>query len=875
MRAPLGWLGEFTDLEGRDGAQVAAALVSVGLEEEAVHSLDIQGPLVVGQVLSFTDEPQKNGKVIRWCQVDVGPEHKARSEDGSAEDGSSEDARGIICGAHNFAVGDKVVVALPGAVLPGPFPISSRKTYGHISDGMICSVRELGIGEDHSGILVLATLGMDPEVGTDAIGLLGLDEQTVEINVTPDRGYAFSIRGIARELAHATGAWFEDPALVATPPATADGFPVLVADAAPIHGLSGCDRFVAQMVQGVDAWAPSPWFMARRLLEAGMRPIALAVDVTNYVMLELGQPLHAYVLAKLAAPIVVRRARAGEHLETLDGVDRTLDPEDLLITDSPDATAPGSRVLGLAGVMGGASSEVGPTTTDILIEAAHFEAVSTGRTSRRHKLSSEAAKRFERGVDPDLQAQAAQMAVDLLLRYGGGEADARVTDLDTRRAPAVIKFDPAYPARVVGVDYSPAEVAQVLQAIGCRVEQASEQSWNVVAPSWRPDLTQPIDLVEEVARLAGFGGHGDAAAADGGGGAVARGAGYAAIGSVLPSAPEGHGLTRAQRLRRSIARSLADFSLVEVGTYPFIGPEIFDQEGLAADDSRRRALRLANPLDASAPLLRTEILQTLWGAVKRNVSRGMADAALYELASVSCPQALAPRAPIPGVDARPSAEELAELTAAVPPQPLHVAGLMVGAREPAGVWGPGRPWNWADAIEAARVAAHAAHVTLQARRAERAPWHPGRCAELRAGDAVIGYAGELHPEVVAALELPARAVAFELDVEAIIAASPQIVAATPVWTQPVAKEDLAFVVDADLPVARVVAAVREGAGPYLEHVAVFDVYRGDQLPAQKKSVAVALRWRAPDHTLTPPELAEARAGVIAHVAASVGGELRS
>ncbi|MDR2347540.1 MAG: phenylalanine--tRNA ligase subunit beta, partial [Bifidobacteriaceae bacterium] len=358
MLVPLPWLAEFAPLGGRDGEAVAAALVSVGLEDEAVLGAGVEGPLVAGLVLEAQAEPQKNGKTINWCQVDVGP------------DGGG--VRGIVCGAHNFEAGDKVAVALPGAVLPGPFPIASRKTYGHISDGMICSERELGLGEDHGGIIVLARLGLDPPVGADLIPLLGLDEQTVDVNVTPDRGYCFSIRGIAREFAHATGTPLRDPALIATPPPSADGFAVAVDDAAPPRGRVGCDRFAARVVRGCAAAGPSPAWMRRRLTQAGMRPISLAVDVTNYVMLELGQPLHAYDLAGVAEPIVVRRARAGERLTTLDGVDRALDAEDLLITDSP-AGERGSRVLGLAGVMGGASSEVSAATKDLLIEAAHFE----------------------------------------------------------------------------------------------------------------------------------------------------------------------------------------------------------------------------------------------------------------------------------------------------------------------------------------------------------------------------------------------------------------------------------------------------------------------------------------------------------------------
>jgi phenylalanyl-tRNA synthetase beta chain len=297
------WLADHVELPaGLTAEQLAADLVKVGLEEEAIHPAAVTGPLVVGRVLEMTPEPQKNGKTINWCRVDVGPEHN-----------DEQGARGIVCGAHNFGVGDLVAVSLPGTVLPGPFPIAARKTYGHVSDGMICSVRELGIGDDHDGILVLTRHGFAAEdltPGQDAIALLGLGEEVLEINVTPDRGYAFSYRGVAREYAHSTGAKFTDHGLAtgAEPAATPDGFEVQVRDDAPINGVTGCDRFVTRIVRGIDPAAPTPAWMKHRLEGSGMRSISLAVDITNYVMLDLGQPLHAYDLAKVSAPIVVRRA---------------------------------------------------------------------------------------------------------------------------------------------------------------------------------------------------------------------------------------------------------------------------------------------------------------------------------------------------------------------------------------------------------------------------------------------------------------------------------------------------------------------------------------------------------------------------------------
>lgn len=852
-RVPLTWLADHVELPaGLTAEQLAADLVRVGLEEEAIHAAAVTGPLVVGEVVERTPEPQKNGKTINWCRVDVGAEH-------NEPDGSP---RGIVCGAHNFDVGDRVVVALPGAVLPGPFAIASRKTYGHVSDGMICSARELGLGEDHAGIIVLSTLGLDVPVGTDARELLGLGDEVLEINVTPDRGYCFSMRGVAREYAHSTGARFTDRGL-ATPEqqtAAAGGVAVELDDEAPVDGVPGADRFVAQVVRGVRANDPSPQWMQRRLTQAGMRPIGLAVDVTNYVMLDLGQPLHAYDLAKVAAPVVVRRAQAGERLVTLDGVDRALDGEDLLITDSPGG-ARASRVLGLAGVMGGGDSEVGPQTTDLLVEAAHFDPVSVARTSRRHRLSSEAAKRFERGVDPRLPRVAVARVVELLVEHGGGTPDAALTDVDRTSPPPTLTLPLDLPGRLVGVPYTAQEVRDTLEQIGAEITAADDDTVTVRVPSWRPDLAVPVDLVEEVARLRG----------------------YDAIPSIVPPAPTGRGLTTGQRLRRAVARSLAEAGFVEVLTYPFVSTEQLDALGLPAHDARRRAARLVNPLAESQAFLRTNLLVTLIDAARRNVSRGLTDVAVFEIGLVTRPAADAAPAPrLPG-GVRPTDEQLAALDAAVPAQPRRVAGVLAGAVEPAGWWGSGRRGDHTDAIAAARRVADVVGVELVVTAdADHQPWHPGRCARLTTPDGtLVGHAGELHPNVVAAHGLPARAGAFEVDLDVLLAAaSPEPLQAQPVSGFPVAKEDVALVVPAHVPAAEVLDAVRAGAsaspaGDVAEDVRLFDVYVGDQVPDGTRSLAFSLRLRAADRTLTAQETAAVRESVVAEAQRRFGATLRA
>ncbi|HEY0119541.1 MAG TPA: phenylalanine--tRNA ligase subunit beta [Cellulomonas sp.] len=843
---PLAWLGDHVALPaGLTAELLAADLVRVGLEEEAIHTGgEVSGPLVVGHVLSRAPEPQKNGKTINWCQVDVG----------------EDSPRGIVCGAHNFEPGDHVVVALPGAVLPGDFAIAARKTYGHVSDGMICSARELGIGEDHSGIIVLSRLGLSDDqtpAGLDAKPLLGIGEQVLEVNVTPDRGYCFAIRGIAREYSHATGAAFDDPGAATSDdlaPATG-GFPVEVDDE-PLEGVPGCDRFVALTVRGVRATEPSPAWMQRRLTQAGMRPLNLAVDVTNYVMLDLGQPLHAYDLggaAGLAGPIVVRRARAGERLETLDGVDRALDPEDLVVTDSPAGR--GSRIIGLAGVMGGEASGVNDATTAVVIEAAHFDPITVARTSRRHKLSSEAAKRFERGVDPQLPRVAARHVAELLIRYGGGEIDAAVTDIDRTVPAPAIAFDPELPARLVGVPYTPDEVRATLAELGCAVAD----DFTVTAPSWRPDLRVGVDLVEEVARLRG----------------------YHAIPSVVPAAPPGRGLTRSQRLRRAIAERLVSEGLVQVLSYPFVGAAQWDAMGIAADDERRAAVRVANPISESQPFLRTDLLVSVLDTARRNVARGNPEVSIFESGLVVHPVPGAPAAPqLPG-GARPSDEQLAAIAAAIPHQPRHVAGLLASGRDRAGWWGPGRAADHTDAFALVRSVAEVAGVAVTLVADAAAPFHPGRCAKVVGPHGeTLGHAGELHPSVVAAHDLPARAVAFELDLDGLFAATDgEPVQARPVSTFPVAKEDVALVVDATIPAGDVLEAVRAGVvgspvGDVLEDARLFDVYTGEQVGPGRKSLAFSLRLRATDRTLTAAETAAVRESVVAEATRRFGATLR-
>ncbi|MEU2157478.1 phenylalanine--tRNA ligase subunit beta [Streptomyces sp. NPDC019396] len=842
MRVPLSWLREYVDLPATEtGRDVQAKLIAAGLEVESVEQLGagLTGPLVVGQVATI-EELTEFKKPIRFCTVDVG------QANGTGE------PQEIICGARNFAVGDKVVVALPGAVLPGDFRIAERKTYGRVSRGMICSSDELGMGEDSThGIIVLPP---EIEVGTVATELLELYDEVLDIAVTPDRGYCLSMRGVAREAAIAYRLPLRDPALLDVPAPNSFGYAVRISD--PI----GCDRFTARTVVGLDPEARSPIWMQRRLQKAGMRPISLAVDITNYVMLELGQPLHAYDRARLDGPIGVRRAEAGEKFTTLDGVKRVLDAGDLVITDDRGP-------IGLAGVMGGANTEIADSvadpetgevrgTTEVVIEAAHFDPVSIARTARRHKLSSEASRRFERGVDPQAASAAAQRTVDLLVLLAGGTAEAGVTEVIAPSAPRTITMPADHPDRVAGVAYGRETVVRRLQEVGCDVYGQDELV--VTVPSWRPDLHAPNDLAEEVIRLEG----------------------YENLPSTLPTPPSGRGLTARQRLHRRVGRALAGAGYVEALNYPFIGAAVLDQLGFEADDPRRTVVTLANPISDEEPAMRTTLLPGLLTALRRNAGRGAHDLALFETGLVFRPTGEEATA-FPenlSADRRPTDEEVALLNAALPRQPRRVATVLAGAREQAGWWGEGRPADWADAVESARTVAREAGVELVIRADQHAPWHPGRCAALYATvdgeETLVGHAGELHPRVIKALGVPERTCAMEMELDLLERAGEGAVQAPRISTFPVATQDVALVVSSDVPSEEVERVLREGAGGLLESIRLFDVFAGAQIGEGKKSLAYALRFRAPDRTLTVDEASAARDAAVALATERVGAVLR-
>ena len=832
MRVPYSWLREVLNVGVAGGfdvapADVAQTLVHIGHEVEEVITLrPVGGPLTVGRVTAI-EELTDFKKPIRACLVDVG-EDKPRE---------------IVCGATNFVVGDLVVVALPGTMLPGGFAITGRKTYGRTSDGMICSAVELGMGADHSGILVLPPDTAAP--GAGAAGVLGLDDVIFHLAITPDRGYCMSVRGLAREIACAYDLNFVDPADIKPLPVEGEAWPVTV------QAETGVRRFALRPVTGIDPAAVSPWWLQRRLLLAGIRANSPAVDVTNYVMLELGHPMHAHDRNRITGGFGVRFARPGETVVTLDDIERRLDPVDVLIVDDKATAA-------IGGVMGAATTEVRDDSTDVLLEAAVWDPAGISRTQRRLHLPSEAARRYERAVDPAVSVAALDRCATLLAEIAGGVVSPTLTDWrgdpprdDWALPPIRIASD--LPDRVAGVAYAPGTTARRLAQIGAVVVEDGEAggALTVTPPSWRPDLLQPADLVEEVMRLEGL----------------------EVIPSVLPAAPAGRGLTALQKRRRAICKSLAQSGYVEILPTPFLPAGVFDLWGLPADDPRRETTHVLNPLEADRPTLATTLLPALLEALGRNVSRGLVDAALFALAQVVQPTEETRGVELIPVHRRPTETEIAMLDASLPRQPQHVAAVLTGLREPRGPWGPGRRVEAADAFEAARIVARASGIDVRFRAAQHLPWHPGRCAEVLVGETCVGHAGQLHPAVIERSGLPKGTCAMELNLDAI-----PIVEALPaprVSPFPAVFQDVSLVVSAHVPAQAVADAVREGAGELLEDIQLFDVFTGPQIGEDRKSLTFALRFRAPDRTLTEDDASAARDAAVRRAAEVVGAELRA
>lgn len=817
MRAPLSWIKEFVEIPSTVSAEeISDGLIRVGFEVEEIikQGADLTGPLVFAKVLTI-EELTEFKKPVRYVGLDCG----------------ESETRYVICGATNFAVGDLIVAALPGAVLPGDFAIGARETYGKTSNGMICSARELGLGDDHSGIMTFAEGTV--KIGDDAIAGLMINDVIFDVAVNPDRGYALSIRGIAREVAGSLGLKFTDPVDALrglTFTETGTGVTAKIAD------TSTASVFYLRTLSNFDPAATTPLWMRRRIEKMGMRSISLVVDITNYVMLELGQPLHAFDRSKIKGGLTIKRAGKAQLFTTLDGQVRQLDPDDLMVCDD-------EQPLALAGTMGGASSEISETTTDIALEAVRFDPICIAKNSRRHKLSSEASRRLERSVDPSLAEFASARFVQLLTENSSAQHVATVVDGQPRYAPFV-KLDPTYISRILGVEVSPETIAQVLRIIGCDVD---EKTFTVDPPSWRSDLLTAADFTEEVARMIG----------------------YDKIPSILPPRPLHASLTPTQKRRRAVAAMLANRGLAEVQTFPFTNQETIDSMGFVGE--RASTYRVANPMSEEFPLMRVHLVPGLIEVAQRNISRGAKDFAIFEMGSIfRSSQKLVPFIS-PDLSKRPDQKVINEIFASVPSQPYHVAGLLVGKTENEDWQGKARSYTWQDAIAYAQDILQLCNLEWTVKRSDFAPWHPGRCAELIVDGKAVAHAGELHPRIVAKYGLPERSVAFAVGLSAL--PESELVRPTTVGTMPAALQDVALIVDASISAAQVESALRSGAGELLESITLFDRY--DKIGGGKISLAFSLVFRAPDRTLTGAEVAEMRESAVAAAVTATGAVLRT
>ena len=794
MRAPLAWLGDFVGID----VPVETLAEMLSLSGTKVESVDVPGGSVRGVVVAevLDIRPHPNADNLTLVEVGTGGETER-----------------VVCGARNFEVGDRVPFATVGAELVG-MRVDERKIRGEASRGMLCSGAELGVSRDHSGILVLPA---DAGPGDDVGRLLGLGQPVLQLEITPNRPDCMGMIGIAREIAALLGSSLEVPPAVPGAGA-AKSSPVEVEVADP----QGCPRYVARYLDGVSV-APSPAWLSARLLAAGVRPISNAVDVTNYVMLETGQPLHAFDARRVAERrIVVRKAADGEHLVTLDGVDRRMTAADLMIADP-------LRPLAIAGVMGGEGSEVDAGTHAVILESAYFDPASIGRTSRRHGVRTEASARFERGVDFEAQPYAAARAAQVIAELSGGESSPAVVDVyPAPIARRRVELRPGRTSAYLGYDIALEAQAGHLSSIGFGVRRVPAGLVTEV-PSWRPDIAREEDLIEEVARLAGFD----------------------KLPSTLPPGAAG-GLEPRQAAERRLKRTLVAHGVHEAWTPSFGNEAELDRLGLEPGHPARAMVALANPMSEDESMLRSTLLPGLLKCAARNLAHRVQGAALFEVARVYRPS-----------DGR------------LPHEPLTLGAVLTGNRYHPGWRVPAPQWDFF----AAKGVLETALAGLGCRSPGWSPvgvmpWHPTRAAEVSVGELELGTLGELHPDVCERFDVTPGTVALELSLEALLARSPGRIKVVEPPRFPPVYIDVALVVDADVPAGTVEVAAAYAGAPEVASLRLFDVYTGAQVPEGKKSLAFALELRAPDRTLTDEEAVAVRDRMVAALRDEVGAELR-
>ncbi len=804
MRVPLSWLTEYVDT-GLGVDELADVMTSGGLIVEAIDypTADVHG-VCVGQVRHITPVEGSD----RLSLVDV--------FDGAAE-------HRVVCGASNFAVNDRVAFAAPGAQLPGGVTIDARRVFGHASEGMLASGRELAISDDHRGILILDA---DAPLGADLRNWLQLDDPVYDIEVTPDRGYLLSIIGVARDIAALTGAELLIPDVV---PATGGRtVPVTIEDA------ERCRRFEVRTIEPVTI-GPSPAWLQRRLMAAGVRPVSNVVDATNAAMLEIGNPIHAYDEALLAGPeLVVRTARSGERLRTLDGVDRELDPEDLLICDAKGPVA-------LAGVMGGEHSEINDATTVITLEVANFAPRTVLRTARRHQLVTQGSMRWERMVPPESVPLAASRCAQLITDIAGGAVTGGADHYPNPAEHTPITLRPVRAGEYLGIDVDADQQRALLERIGCDVRPDGMQL-AVTRPAYRPDLELEVDLYEEIARIHG----------------------YDRVPERLPSTGQVGGRTPEARAQIRVRETLAGAGWHEILTAPFITDNDLAALGWGEDDRRRQAIALVNPLSQEAGVLRTSLLPNLLRIARQNANRQVPGAALFEVARAYLP----PTDDEPGAPGGPDDVRL-------PFEPLLLGLVGYGPFEVERHDREARAVDVFDLIGACQLLARRlGRPAIVPLATAEAPFHPGRAARLTLEGRALGVVGELHPRTVEALELPARTVVGEIRLAPLLAGGvvqPQVSEPSPL---PGLRFDVAVVTAASVEARAVEAAIRAGAGPDLTDVALFDVYHGEALAVGERSLAYHVALDNAERQLSDRDEAAAIDGIERSVAEQVGGRLR-
>ncbi|MBI1724845.1 MAG: phenylalanine--tRNA ligase subunit beta [Candidatus Tectomicrobia bacterium] len=812
MRVSLEWLSDYVELDPADAGlagRIADGLLLAGLEVEEVERPGeaLEG-LVVGEVLEAGPHPGADR--LRLCRVNDG-----------------RGVRPVVCGAPNVAAGQRVVLALPGSRLPGGQAIEAVTIRGERSEGMICSARELGLGEDHSGILVLEGT---PAPGSPAAAALGLDDVILDISITPNRADCLCAFGVAREVAALLGRPLRAPALKMEEDPSAGAASLCGVE---ILDPGKCPRYVARVIRGVRI-GPSPAWMQRRLRAAGMRPISNVVDVTNYVMLSLGQPLHAFDLARLAeSRIVVRRWRPGDGpFQTLDGQERRMDAEDLMICDA-------RRPVAIGGVMGGRESEVSDSTRDILLESAYFAPSTIRRTRRRLGLSTEASYRFERGVDPGGTARAAAWAAELIRRTAGGKVAWGEVDCHPRpAAPVRVRLRHARVTAILGLEVPPAQVRRELEALGMKVGADREGACEVEVPTFRPDIEREIDLIEEVARRQG----------------------YDRIPSELPPGRAPAARPGGLRLMESGARE----AMLSAGYSEAINYSFVSLAGLARLGMGEGAVPLRNPLSADMDVLRTTLLAGLLGSAALNLNRGVEEVRLFEIGRTFHP-AIPPR----GQPAEMT--RLAAIQTEGGPPALWPAGTAPGGEQPL----PRAVFELKGAVERLGVLLGLPWLAFEPG-AEGGAFDPAASARIRVRGAEGGVIGAIRREVLEAWGLRQGAAAFELDLGVLLAQErpPRRFEALPRF--PANLRDLAVVVPEGVAHREVEALIREAAGELLESSALFDVYRSAALArAGEKSLAYSLVFRHPERTLTDAEVNRAFGAIVERLARGLGARLRA